>query len=227
MKKLLFLSLITILISCSKNEPEEMIEDNSPYKIELTSDQSIYTFGASIRANGTEQATLSTKVTDKYGNILNKSCSLTLNGEPFSGKTFKTNTAGDYDFQASIGSLRSNVYTISAYEIAEEYVTIKSSSIQSINSVGLVTIAVTFTNISDVKLKYVNFNVQCFNSVNDKMYEEITNSSSITCKGTGYFSPGETKTLFFDIGYFTGVNSINVNLGMVMLEDDSRIFSYD
>ncbi len=221
------IALMLVLNSCSKGESEDIVPESTPQKIELTSDKSLYTFGASIEANNIEVVTLLTKVTDQNGDVLNKSCSITLNGVPYSDKTFKTGTGGDYEFQASIGSLKSNTYTINAYETADKYVTLQSSSIQSVNSVGLVTVGITFKNISSKKLKYVNFNVECFNQVNDKMYEEITGKSSIVCQGTGFFSPGETKTLYFDIGYFTGVKSINAKLSMVTLEDGSKIFSYD
>lgn len=233
MKKLLLLFIITSLcfLGCNKsdrdfekNDPPLVIVPPKPFKIELSSNyQEFITTQAFIKSDDKQEITLSAKVTDKNGMILNKDCKFTLNGNDFNSSSFKTITPGVYVFQASIGDLKSNEYNVTARDLVERYASVASSRIYNVNSANLVTIAITYTNISNKKLKYINFSVSCYNKVNDVIREEIKGSSSIQCQATGFFDPQQSTTTYWQLGYFTGASSIKVNLSSVVFEDGTIV----
>lgn len=110
----LILLLASCLIGCKKSSFTGPLVDQpsvaKPAKIELTFERAV------IKANGIEQTTLSTRVTDANGNVMNEICTITMNGIPYSNAAFKTSAQGDYTFQASIGTLLSNSFIVKATE---------------------------------------------------------------------------------------------------------------
>lgn len=229
-KQLLLLILPLIIASCSKSGdaiptttgPTQTTPQ--PVKIELSSNWlSIVSTFATIKSDNIEEIIFSTKVTDKNGAILNKDCQITLNGVNYTSTSFKTITPGVYTFQATYADLKSNEYKVTARDLAERYASIIKSSIFSINTVGLVTVAISHKNIASNRLKYVTFSVSCYNRVNDIIREEIKGSSSISCKATGFFEPTQSTASYFEIGYFTGATSIKATLQSVTLEDGTII----
>lgn len=193
--------------------------DGKPYKIELTTDK----ISSFIAAYNLEEVNFQTKVTDVNGTVLTDKPNITVNGNPFLGTSFKTNTPGTYIFEASLGTIKSNTKTIYAEERAEKYVTIISSKIEKINSVGLVQIGIQFKNISNKRLKYIAFSVSCYNAVNDLMKEEITGRTTYTFNATGFWEPNIERYPSYEIGYYTGAKSIKTTLYSVTLEDGTII----
>lgn len=190
-----------------------------PFKIILDSDR----FLGAIKANNKDEATFKVKVTDITGKVLNDPYKLTLNGTPFSGSSFKTDKPGEYIFQAEIGSLTSNRYIVNAKEIADAYITLQGSSIESISSANLVSVAITFKNISNKTLKYVTFDVSCYNKANEIITETVKGGTVIGVQATGFFNPESVDTSRFEIGYFPGADHIKVTLRSVTLEDGTVI----
>lgn len=235
MKKLLLLFIITSLcfLGCNKsdrdfekNDPPLVIVPPKPFKIELSSNLSEYPVTeVSMKSDNKQEMTLLAKVTDRNGIILNKDCKFTLNGNDFNGSSFKTITPGKYIFQASIEDLKSNEYKVTVRDLAERYASVVSSKIYSVNSADLVTIAITFTNISNKKLKYINFDVSCYNKVNDVIKEQLKGSYSIVCQATGFFDPQQSATNYWQLGYFAGASSIKVTLRSVTFEDGTIVYA--
>lgn len=229
-KQLLILLLPFLIASCSKSSdstPQNTtptVTVPQPTKIELSSNWStVFTTSAVINSDNIEEIILSTKVTDKNGSTLNTDCKMTLNGNSFTSTSFKTLTPGSYIFQASIGDLKSNEYKVTAKDLAQRYASILTSSIYSVNSVGLVTVGIGYKNISTKRLKYINFSVSCYNRVNDIIKEEIKGSVSISCRATGFFEPAQSTASYFEIGYFTGASSIKATLQSVTFEDGTIV----
>lgn len=194
-----------------------------PHKIELSTDKTVINNYTIIRAYNLDVVTFKAKVTDIFGTVLNENVSITMNGNPFTGTTFKSDIPGEYNFKASIGSLTSESHTIKVRDIAEKYVTIASSRIEKINSAGLVQIGIQFTNISNKRLKYVGFTVVCYNAVGDIMREEIVGRTSYSFNATGLWEPNKQNYPSYEIGYYTGAKSIKVTLNSVTLEDNTVI----
>lgn len=209
----------TVIIKASENL------DGKAYKIELSTDKGGVKDFVSIIADNNDFVSFKTKVTDINGTIVNENPTLTLNGVQYNGTTFKTSVAGVYNFQASLGSVKSNIYAVSAKEIAEDYITIESSYIQSINSVGKVIATIKFKNISNKRLKYVGFKASCYNSVNDLMKEEITGRYSYTFNATGFWEANSSNIPSYEIGYYTGAKSVKIELYSVTLEDGKIIYA--
>lgn len=237
MKKLILVLMIitAIFAGCKKGEDEvivkpidkPIIEIPKPFKIEITTDkasafQANYTF---IEAYNIDEPQLKVKVSDKDGNLMNEPFKITVNGNDYIGNSFKTDIPGDYIFEASVGTLISNKHTIKASEIAEKYITIESSYIQSINSVGKVIATIKFKNISNKRLKYVGFKASCYNSVNDIMKEEITGRTTYTFNATGFWEANSSNTPSYEIGYYTGAKSVKIELYSVTLEDGKIIYA--
>jgi len=203
----------TVIIKATENL------DGKPYKIELNTDKP----SSFIAAYGIEEINFTTKVTDINGTVLTDKPNITVNNNPLSGTSFKTNTVGTYIFEAYIGTIKSNTKTIYAEERAEKYVTISKSLIEKINSAGLVQIGIQFKNISDKRLKYIGFTTVVYNAVGDVMSEEITRRTSYTYNATGFWEPNTERYPSYEIGYYTGAKSVKTTLYSVTLEDGKII----
>lgn len=193
--------------------------EGKPFKIILDSDR----YMGIIKANNKDEAVFKVRVTDITGKVLNDSYKLTISGNPFSGISFKTDKPGDYVFQASIGTLTSNSYILAAKEIADSYITLQNSKISNVTSSGLVTVDLTFKNNSTKTLKYVTFDVSCYNKDDQIIKEATQGSTSIGCQATGFFDPGSVSTSSFQLGSFPGVDHIKVILRSVTLADGTII----
>ncbi len=193
--------------------------EGKPFKIILDSDRYL----GIIKADNKDEAMFKVRITDITGKVLNDSYKLTISGTPFSGTSFKTDKPGDYVFQASIGTLTSNSYIVTAKEIADPYITLQNSKISNVTSAGIVTVDLTFKNNSTKTLKYVTFDVSCY-SKDDQIIKEATQGSTfIGCQATGFFDPGLASTSSFQLGSFPGVDHIKVTLRSVTLEDGTVI----
>jgi len=193
----------------------------TPFKIILTSDKYL----GAIKASGRDKINFKAFVTDVNGKELNSQYQLTLDGKPFTETSFATDKPGDYVFQASIGSLLSNEYSVTANEIADRYLKIQSYKIDNINQAGLVTASITFKNISSKDLKYATFDISCYNQAAELIREDSNGSSSISCLATGFFLAGAEDTSKFEIGHFSGVASIKAVLRSVKLGDGTILYA--
>ena len=192
-----------------------------PFKIILTSDKYL----GSIKASGRDKINFKAFVTDVDGKELNSQYQLTLDKKPFIGTSFATEKPGDYVFQASIGNLLSNEYTVTAKEIADRYLKIQSYKIDKIDQTGLVTASITFKNISSIDLKYATFDISCYNQAGELIYENKNGSSVISCIATGFFLAGAEDTSKFEIGSFSGIASIKAVLRSVTLGDGTLLYA--
>lgn len=193
--------------------------DGKAFKIILDSDRYLGT----IKANNKDEAVFKVRVTDLAGRVLNEPYQLTVNGNPFSGTSFKTNQAGEYVFQAAIGSLTSNRYAVTATEIADTYITIQSSTIETISTGNKVTVGITYKNTSAKALKYATFDVSCFDKNGVIIQESVKGSTVVGVQATGFFDPGRVDTSRFEIGTFPGTDHIKVTLRSVTLDDGTII----
>ena len=192
-----------------------------PFKIILASDKYL----GSIKASGRDKINFKAFVTDVNGKELNAQYQLVLNKKPFTETSFATDKPGDYVFQASIGSLLSNEYTVTAKEIADRYLKIQSYKIDKIDQTGSVTASITFKNISNIDLKYATFDISCYNQAGGLIYEDKNGSSIISCLATGFFLSGTEETSKFEIGSFSGIASIKAVLRSVTLGDGTLLYA--
>jgi hypothetical protein len=190
-----------------------------PYKIILDSDRYL----GVIKANNKDLANFKVSVRDVDGKVLNTDYNLLMNGMPFTGAGFKTNIPGEYSFQASIGSLRSNMYSITAQEIAESYVEVQGGSIKGITADNLVTVTIKYKNISERTLKYIGLEVSCYNKAGEIIKEQSKGSTAISCQATGFFEAGLSSSSDFQIGSFIGAHRLEVVLRSVTLDDGTVI----
>jgi len=190
-----------------------------PYKIILDSDR----FLGVIKANNKDIANFKVSVLDGDGKVVNEPYTLKMNSVPFGNNSFKTSVPGEYNFQAVIGTLRSNIYTVTAQEIAESYIEVQSGSISNISSENLVTATIKYKNISNRRLKYATFAVSCYSKTGEIIKEQVKGSTEISCQATGFFEAGTEDTSNFQIGTFPGADSIKVALRSVTLEDGTVI----
>lgn len=192
-----------------------------PFKIILASDKYL----GSIKASGRDKINFKAFVTDVNGKELSSQYQLSLNEKPFTETSFATDKPGDYIFQAFIGNLLSNEYTVTAKEIADRYLKIQSYKIDNIHQSGLVTASITFKNISSIDLKYATFDISCYNLAGELIYEDKNGSSIISCLATGFFLAGKEDTSKFEIGSFSGIASIKAVLRSVTLGDGTLLYA--
>jgi len=193
----------------------------TPFKIILTSDKYL----GSIKASGRDKINFKASVTDANGKELSSQYQLILNGKPFTETSFATDKPGYYIFQAAIGNLVSNEYTVTANEIADRYLKIQSYKIDNIDQTGIVTASITFKNISSIDLKYATFDISCYNQAGELIYEDRNGSSIISCLATGFFLAGTEDTSKFQIGKFSGIASIKAVLRSVTLGDGTLLYA--
>jgi hypothetical protein len=211
MKNLIPLILLIILFGC-KNEP------SFPSKITINTDNSTL-------CNDT--AKIDVKVFDQYNNIFTLNTQVYCNDSIIPENQFYSSVPGIYSIYAKADNLTSDEILITVEPNVRNFVSVNNYQITDINSVGLVTVKISYTNISDKTFKYVIFKVSCFNAVNDLMKEEIRSSTSILCQATGFLSPGQKEYNYWEVGYFSGVKSITVESDHVILDDNSTVYSCD
>ncbi|MFW5828186.1 MAG: hypothetical protein ACOCU4_08840 [Alkalispirochaeta sp.] len=121
---------------------------------------------------------------------------------------------------------------------ATEFVEITDATVSYIDSVWLVYVAVTFENTlsqesqeileeEDETLKYITINARAYDRVDDILTEDIRDYTAYTGQYAGPLAPGESETVTFDIGYFTGAEYVEIELEQVETMSEQTITAID
>lgn len=119
---------------------------------------------------------------------------------------------------------------------AEEYVSISNATISYINSVWLVYVDVTIENViteevaetlttDESTVKYAYFTAKAYNRVGDPIMEDIWEYYTFEGEYVGPLAPKESETGTWEVGYFTGVDYVEVQLDEVEMMDGTTLFA--
>jgi hypothetical protein len=173
MKKITYLLITLIVLSCSSDDSEN---DNPQNPITITSLE-ISSSTDTITADGNDSVTFSVIARDENQNtVQNSNYTIYINGSAHNSNSFSSNTAGEYNVYAKINSIQSNMITITAEEVH-----VNLSSINLSTNTSLIIADGNFN--ADLSAIFYDDNNNQINNVN---YEIIDNGTVLSSSNLSY-----------------------------------------
>jgi len=117
-----------------------------------------------------------------------------------------------------------NKYKAFAEKIGSPIIIISGFSPGEPNSASGIDCSVKFLNVSNIRIKYINFTVTPYNAVGDAAFSEIGHLSTAVLKYTGFLNPNEyTYCSWKPIWYNSTIKSLKLDKFEVIFDDNTNV----